>query len=38
MHHSNYTVVIDDNAVKDLDSDEPLLGITLDTWKFYTGK
>jgi hypothetical protein len=33
----NYTVVIDDNAVKDLSFEEPLLGISPNLWIFSTG-
>ncbi|PKC03656.1 hypothetical protein RhiirA5_503297 [Rhizophagus irregularis] len=32
----NYTVVIDDNAVKDLSFEEPLLGISPNLWIFST--
>lgn len=34
----NYTVVIDDNAVKDLSFEEPLLGISPNLWIFSTGE
>ena len=38
MPESHYTVVVDDDTVKDLSSEEPLLGIPPDIWRFTTGE
>ena len=38
MHESNYTIIVDDNTVKDLRFEEPLPGISPDVWKFTTGE
>ncbi|CAI2174672.1 3054_t:CDS:10, partial [Funneliformis geosporum] len=34
--NANYYIVIDDNAVKDLKTDQPLMGIQTHTWMFNT--
>ncbi|CAG8660766.1 7170_t:CDS:2, partial [Funneliformis mosseae] len=34
--NGNYYIVIDDNAVKDFKTDQPLMGIQTHTWKFNT--
>ncbi|CAG8650233.1 9457_t:CDS:10 [Funneliformis caledonium] len=36
MPNSKYTVVIDDDAVKDLSYEEPLMGISSNIWRFST--
>jgi hypothetical protein len=34
---SNYSVVIEDDAIKSLESDQPLLGVEENIWHFTTG-
>jgi len=36
--NAKYYIVISDNAVKDLETNQPLMGIINNVWKFNTSK
>ena len=36
--NASYYVVIDDNAIKDLKTGQPIMGVYNNIWNFYTGK